>query len=467
METSILIRRLTGTGKGREETLHTQEISLGTGPNNTVRFDSSWDRGVATSHARVWRDEGGIWWLQDAGSSTGTYVNGQRITTKRKVGGPTVIELGQNGPKVEVMLPAAAAPVSGDGAHAHSRPSSAGKWLGLAAVLALVAVALVLLKNGRGGDTDERLRQVAKQYEQAVGVVIMANEGKGSPEGTAWAVGPGLFATNSHITDAVEPLLKKGGAAFVVLNKHPDMKFRVTAAITHPKYLTHAARRAGASRPLNMDGKPQSVGAYDVGLLVVDGDPPVKFRLAPKEKLLGLDAGHRVAFLGFPMENLNDENIDMHYPVATMQSGIITSVTDAWMAKASPENSILLHHNLPSAGGASGSPVFDADGEVVGLHCAGNYTMGLSFDAGNQLQGNARRKLAAVTQKYRQVLSDEKLTGDQRSQIVSEFEREVAALTGISALDLTRVTSASLINFAQRADLLQELLNAQPKAAVQ
>ncbi|WP_395744524.1 FHA domain-containing protein [Prosthecobacter sp.] len=141
MSTSILIRRITGTGKGKEENLATQEISFGTGPHNTVRYDPTWDRGVAPSHARLWRDEGGAWWLQDAGSSTGTFVNGQRVTLKRKVGGSTVIELGQNGPKVEAVLPA----VAEGGGRAPSRagaPSAgggAGKWLAIAAAVAVLA----------------------------------------------------------------------------------------------------------------------------------------------------------------------------------------------------------------------------------------------------------------------------------------------------------------------------------------
>ncbi len=468
MSTSILIRRLTGTGKGKEETLVTQELSFGTGPHNTVRYDPTWDRGVAPAHARVWRDEAGVWWLQDAGSSTGTFINGQRITMKRQISGPTVIELGQNGPKVEAMLPAAspgtaAAPAPQRAAKASS---GSGKWIAIAAVLVLGGAAALFFKDGSsglGGDSDEKLRLLAKKYEQAVGVVVMAQEDSSRPVGTAWAVAPKTFATNSHITEALQPLLAKGGAAFVVINKHPDLRFRVLKAITHPKYYTDAMAKAGEPPPLNVDGKPQQIGADDVGLLIVDGDPPVKFPLAPQAKLESLDSGHRVAFLGFPMENLTGGNIDAHYPVATMQSGIITSVTDAWMASASPAQRILIHHNLPSAGGASGSPVFDADGEVVGLHSAGNYTMGLSTAThralSEQIVSQIRELEAGVDEK----LKDKSLTPEQRKRIMDEAEALARRIAGapLSVLQMKRVTSASLINFAQRADMLKELLAAQ------
>lgn len=141
MSNSVIVRRLTGTNKGKEENHQTQEVSFGTGSNNTVRFDPTWDRGVATSHARVWSDESGAWWLKDAGSSTGTFLNGQRITMQRQVGGSFVIELGQGGPKVEVTVPAAP-PRAGGGpgmsARNATRVAQRGgsmKWLALAGCL--------------------------------------------------------------------------------------------------------------------------------------------------------------------------------------------------------------------------------------------------------------------------------------------------------------------------------------------
>ena len=476
MNSIIIVRRLTGTQKGKEETFDTQELSLGTGSNNTVRFDPTWDRGVASSHARVWCDEKGVWWLQDAGSSTGTLVNGQRITMKRQNSGAAVIELGQGGPKVEVVLPAAS--VSSQTTTPRVvEPSSGGKGLLVGAALVVIAAvgvgAWFKLKDGNQGDrpqgdvvladSDEKLRLIAKKYEQAVGVVIMAEEGSSRPVGTAWAVAPNTFGTNSHITEAVEPVLAEGGAVFVVINKNPNLRFRVTKTVTHPKYYSNAKAQAGEPPPLNADGKVQQVGAYDVGLLIVDGDPPVKFTLASQKKLESLDAGYRVAFLGFPMESLAGGNIDAHYPVATMQSGIITSVTDAWMADAAPAQCILIHHNLPSAGGASGSPVFDVDGEVVGLHSAGNYTMGLSTAAHRALSQQIIDQIRNLEADVDAKLKDKSLTPEQRQKIVAEAEALAKRIAGapLSILQMQRVTSASLINFAQRADMLRELLDAQ------
>ncbi|MBL9132191.1 MAG: FHA domain-containing protein, partial [Verrucomicrobiaceae bacterium] len=201
MNYPVLVRRLTGTQKGKDEHLHTQELSLGTGPNNTIRFDPTWDRGVSASHARIWLDEGGAWQLQDAGSSTGTFINGQRITMKRQVGGSFVLELGQGGPKVEITLPGemphgAAAPGVRPGAA--RAPSSGGgmKWLALAACVGVLGAGawFFMNKGAMGGDSDSKLETVAKRLESAVGKVLYIDaEGRPSGSGTAWAVAPGIF----------------------------------------------------------------------------------------------------------------------------------------------------------------------------------------------------------------------------------------------------------------------------------
>jgi pSer/pThr/pTyr-binding forkhead associated (FHA) protein len=78
------VRRLSGSRKGAMENHSESELSFGTGPGNTVRFDPTWDKGVSSRHARVFRDHQGQVWIEDAGSGSGTFVNGKRITIKQK-----------------------------------------------------------------------------------------------------------------------------------------------------------------------------------------------------------------------------------------------------------------------------------------------------------------------------------------------------------------------------------------------
>jgi S1-C subfamily serine protease len=86
------------------------------------------------------------------------------------------------------------------------------------------------------------------------------------------------------------------------------------------------------------------------------------------------------------MEGLAGGGVDFRNPVATMQSGIITSVTDYWLSKSDPGNRLLIQHNLGATGGASGSPVFDTNGRVIGILSAGNIIGQVDFDTGKPIR---------------------------------------------------------------------------------
>lgn len=476
MNHPILIRRLTGTNKGKDEILHTQEVSFGTGPNNTVRFDPTWDRGVSSSHARLYRDADGVWWLADAGSSTGTHLNGQKLTQPRALVGNFVIELGQNGPRVEVTLPADALPArdqrpsgpahlgQGGGGRGPARKSSKLP-IAIAALIALGLGALWVLRpggggtinvnlGGGGGDSDTQIEAAAKRLESAVGKVLMLNaEGQIFSTGTAWAVAPGVYATNGHIAAPVRDLLKTGGAAFIAINKDPAKKYRVRLAIPHPSY---------GSDSMNSQGKNAELPTYDVGLLIVKEESPVVFKLAAGDKARQIDSGKRVAYIGFPTERLTNGGSDSERPVATMQTGIITAVTDYWGSQAEAGDRLLVQHNLPCTGGASGSPIFDQNGEVLAVLCAGNTTYTLPTDTKIAVE-RAKAKVVAALEAQ---LSAENLSAEEKAKAVEAAKARLSQLSSlrVGIEDLERAPSAAQINFAQRVDILQELLEAYEQA---
>ena len=260
--------------------------------------------------------------------------------------------------------------------------------------------------SGPSADTDTRLAEAAQRYEQAVGVVVISGPRVGPiPTGTAWAIADGTFVTNAHVVEGVRKALtsKHIEAAFIAINKRPDLRLRIRSMTAHPRH---------GDVETDFEGT-RSIGhSYDVGLLRTDGSAPVAFKLAPKSDLLALRAGERVAYLGFPMENLTAGNVNVRHPVATMQSGIITAVTDYWQKNQDPANAQFVRHNLGAAGGASGSPMFNADGEVVSVLSGGNNFAGVVIE----VQGGKLNK------------------------------------------EIQRVGNAAMVNFAQRADLIHDLL---------
>src|SRR5258708_972847 len=84
------------------------------------------------------------------------------------------------------------------------------------------------------------LARVARENADAVALVVLIhpklNNGQPEPIATAWAVGPHVFATNSHVTTPVKEVLDNGGSVYLVINRNPDKKLKVTKAVIHPRY---------------------------------------------------------------------------------------------------------------------------------------------------------------------------------------------------------------------------------------
>jgi len=270
------------------------------------------------------------------------------------------------------------------------------------AVFILLAVAVVLgylylKRRGGGGAADERLARVAEDRATAVAyVVAVLPDGKGT-SGTAWAVADDLYATNAHVVAAVAQIIKAGGQVQIRVNRKPNLRFDVVGAGIHPRY---------GDDPLG----------YGVGLLRIDGKAPAVFPVASTAELNRLASGYRIAYLGFPSENLFGSNVNVDEPIATMQSGIVTAVSDFALKDSGFAKNQLVRHNLAAVGGASGSPVFNADGKVVAILNAVNVTTQVVTD-----------------EKGKPILDDE---GKPK---------------------LRRAPSAAQINFAQRIDLLQDI----------
>ena len=294
-------------------------------------------------------------------------------------------------------------------------------------VIALIAVGVYFFINnnksegkGTGGskpgpesptstvkDSATMLAEAAEKYKNAVGVVVVTLETKDGEKlkteiGTAWAFAENKFATNAHVAEAIKeaaPYLKiqlasayleiyakgegfkdsdalkknvgeakfkqlcneafqlalqktKSISAAIFINGTHGKSYAITHYQIHPRY----GEQGTALRP-------------DVAVLTIQGKHDTFFKIAKQDTLHSLKAGDPIAFLGFPVENITNVNLDN--PVASMQTGNIVAVSDFELKDSGKDANLLIRHNLPSAGGASGSPIFNVKGEVVALHYGG------------------------------------------------------------------------------------------------
>lgn len=395
MNPNITVTRLSGFDRNKSHSFETDAVTLGTDAGCDVRFDPTWDKTVSGVHAKLIFESNQVWVVDS--SQAGTVLDGSAVQ-RGKIASGSVLELGKGGPKIKIEWkvaqppplpiaptekvaeprtikptaptppPATRAPVGSAPAPRPAPVSSNGGggmpgWLvPLLVVVVLGAVAGGWFLFGKKGGSE--MAEIASERSGAVGLVV-AVRGNSGPQGiaTAWAAAPRVFVTNSHVVESVDHALANGSSVFIVINRDGERRLRVTGTRMHPKY----------GQPLlGFEGKQPAVPAYDVGLLLTEADAPTVFKIADQAELERVDSGYKIGYLGFPMEGMAGGGADMRNPVATMQAGIVTSATDFWLAEADFPKRLLIQHNLGAAGGASGSPVFNEQGEVVAVLSAGN-----------------------------------------------------------------------------------------------
>ena len=220
--------------------------------------------------------------------------------------------------------------------------------------------------------------QLIAKYQKSVFLVDEVDVGGNSQTGaTAWVVqlpdGRKAFATNAHVGGLLADARKNHYRLLVRSPEAEHREYEIVDAIIHPAYAAFEAMLAEADKRASA-GMIREVGlspAYDVAILIPDkqeGLPPA-LPLASDKALSTLHAGEPIAFIGYPAENL--VSFDTNAPTPTSQVGIITSVRNFFLTEEGGPAQ-LIEHSLPSAGGASGSPIFDQQGEVIALLSGGN-----------------------------------------------------------------------------------------------
>lgn len=331
---------LTGALAGRTHPVGASRISLGRDAGCEIRFDPERDAEVSARHAEI-RVERGTALVHDANSTNGTYVNDRRISGEQSLHDGDEIRLGANGPRLRFETGEGAKPARGRTSERIAvavRQQTRGLRIAVAAlaVLAIAAAGAIALSGRRAESAPEPaavtprmdFEGIARANGPAVVMVAAELPDGRSYSGTGFGVGTdGSIVTNRHL----------------VQGEHGELAKRIAViyADTRDWLPAHVERVASDA---------------DLALLRLDAPEshPVVRTIASAPPAVGAP----VAVIGYPQG------------VASPMEGSGTAVTArttfgvGTVAKSIPAT---LQIDAFAIEGSSGSPVFGADGAVVGV----------------------------------------------------------------------------------------------------
>ena len=100
---TIELRIVSGARAGQRARFDRSPVTLGRHPLSDLQFDPDADLDVSTRHAEL-RETDGAWMVLDQQSTNGTFVNGERIAGHRRLVSGDTLALGENGPQLEVRI---------------------------------------------------------------------------------------------------------------------------------------------------------------------------------------------------------------------------------------------------------------------------------------------------------------------------------------------------------------------------
>lgn len=425
---AIELRILTGARGGYRERFEKRVIALGRHLQSDLRFDPDSDLDVSSRHAEILGTAASGYRIRDSQSTNGTFLNGRRITNDEPLKDGDVIWLGAEGPQVEVHVVGAASPGSADGVketvvrHSKERVST-GERVKVAvrretaSMRRLLLLAVVLLVGGTGaaywvGHRESRshvteLMQLLAQSDStaarlqtqlsAIGDTTFASAlRQQNAELAARVRSAGPSASPTQIDSLKEELRRhqaiQQGVALLDLSKisisndsavaflvseldgkaYGSTAFGITTAgllVTNKHNVRSPTGRAPTRLGVKFANTDVLLHAHvvavapdsDVDLALVQVDDPGHYAaVAGIARTLGdIHAGSPVVTIGFP-----------HALDVPMDGNVVkTSLTAGTVSKLLPD---VLQVDAYASHGSSGSPVFDANGWVIGVVYGGD-----------------------------------------------------------------------------------------------
>lgn len=273
--------------------------------------------------------------------------------------------------------------------------------------------------------SDAEYARVLERSLDSVYMLGIVRRSQAGPEafeflGTGWVIADGKLATNAHVA---ESLLAKAHEGRLTAKRswsdRDELALRPDGIRIHPAYAPWNARlkrvvvRAesdpAAARSMSF------IPVADVAICEVASGTTAPALPVADPASVQPALSEPVVYLGFPHENISG------FPTVHAVPGHVTAKTDFFFQRAPWAESYLIHWCGPVVGGASGSPMLNRAGQVIGLISA----------AENNLSANGERTSFGFAYGQRVDLARELLRDDfvavQRARDES-WSRRIAGL---------------------------------------
>lgn len=237
--------------------------------------------------------------------------------------------------------------------------------------------------------TPARAQSSAAEFERAIAGALdsvymlgVARRGGGGPEvfqlvGTGWVIAEGKLATNAHVAESLLETSMEGRlVAKRSWSDRDELALSASSIRIHPAYGPWNARlKRVVVRNENDPNAARSMSFIpiaDVAIVEVEaGETAAPLTLADPAQVEPV-LSEAVVYLGFPHENISG------FPTLHAVPGHVTAKTDFFFQRAPWRDSYLIHYCGPVVGGASGSPMLNRAGQVIGLISAAENNLSIN-----------------------------------------------------------------------------------------
>jgi V8-like Glu-specific endopeptidase len=428
----LIIRHRTGALAGKENRVEPRDdrVVFGRDPDTCDVVFPPDATLVSRHHFALIRRPSGDWTIDLFGAPF-VAVNGQPAEVDAVVRSGALFELGRRGgPSFELTIEGerkedglAMTVAQEEMKGARTVAVEAARAASLARVFAYAGLALVLLVALGGGafyyqyrvsgqqlavqllqlnETQARLaadsipREYRDRLVQAAHLVIIRDAaGRERGDATAFPIGPHLLATAAHVADNRDDF--KSGEKMLVRAPGPNGRtWEVVEHTKHPSYKAlddflsqdtmYIQSTKSRDEPTGLR-QFTSVYGYDVAVLRVEGPPlsPI-LELATPDEIAALRPGDPLAYAGYPQQDIIGAAVNVLGATPEVRTGLVTALTDFFAMPADVTERRLVHHNMGTTVGASGSPIISTSGHVVALHTKSNY---MPVEGGKQVPSGA------------------------------------------------------------------------------